>query len=224
MRFSNAITVDAPADELFAFLSDIERVAPCLPGARIDGRDGEDYLGSMQVKVGPIVASYQGSMRFVELDASARRAVMTARADEARGNGAAEARITTAIEEVEGGSRISLETDLQVRGRVAQFGRGAMEKISERMLQQFAQNLQAAMGSDAPGAPAADGAPRTAPAAATPGPGADPAPLDAFGLVSGVFGERGRAVAPLAVAAILGVLYGYLVGRLRSQRRPGSPA
>ncbi|HLM51970.1 MAG TPA: SRPBCC family protein, partial [Solirubrobacteraceae bacterium] len=142
MKFSNEVTVGAPADELFAFVSDVERVAPCLPGASVDGREGDDYQGSMKVKVGPITARYQGTLRFLELDEDGRRAVMRARADEVNGQGNAEARITSVVEEAEDGSRIRMDTDLQMRGRVAQFGRGAMEKISQRMFAEFAKNLE----------------------------------------------------------------------------------
>ena len=76
MRFSNEISVDAPADELFAFVSDPEQVVRCLPGASVEGRDGDDWRGAMSVKVGPIKAQLRGTLRFVELDADARRAVM----------------------------------------------------------------------------------------------------------------------------------------------------
>src|SRR3954468_21990109 len=142
MNIHNEITVQAPADELFAFLSDVERVGPCLPGASIEGRDGDDYAGRMKVKVGPINATYQGKLRFVELDKEARRAVMRARADEVNGQGNAEASITTEVEEAGEDSVIRMDTDLQMRGKVAQFGRGAMEKISQRMFEQFARNIE----------------------------------------------------------------------------------
>src|SRR5688500_11366440 len=128
MRFQNEIEVDSPPSELFAFLTDVERVAPCLPGASIDGREGDDYHGSMKVKVGPITGTYKGTMRFVERDEQALRAVMSARAAEVNGQGNAEAKITTQIEQAgDDSSRITMDTDLQMRGRVAQFGRGAME-------------------------------------------------------------------------------------------------
>src|SRR3954468_13446397 len=142
MNIHNEITVQAPADELFAFLSDVERVGPCLPGASIEGRDGDDYAGRMKVKVGPINATYQGKLRFVELDKEARRAVMRARADEVNGQGNAEASITTEVEEAGEDSVIRMDTDLQMRGKVAQFGRGAMEKISQRMFEEFARNIE----------------------------------------------------------------------------------
>src|ERR671928_314846 len=146
MRFQNEIEVAASPDELFAFVSDVERVAPCLPGAAIEGRDGDDYQGSMKVKVGPITGTYKGRMRFLERDEQARRAVMSARAAEVNGQGNAEAKITTEIEEAgQGASRIRMDTDLQMRGRVAQFGRGAMEKISQRMFDEFARNLEREM-------------------------------------------------------------------------------
>src|SRR3954452_4756645 len=154
MKFSNEIEVSQPPKELFAFLTDVERVAPCLPGASIDGRDGDDYTGSMKVKVGPITGTYKGKMRFLEQDEEALRAVMSARAAEVNGQGDAEAKITTQIEEAgDSASRIVMETDLQMRGRVAQFGRGAMEKISQRMFDEFARNLEREMSGGGAAAP-----------------------------------------------------------------------
>jgi carbon monoxide dehydrogenase subunit G len=233
MRFQNEIEVAAPPDELFAFVSDVERVAPCLPGAAIDGRDGDEYQGSMKVKVGPITGTYKGKMRFVERDEQARRAVMSARAAEVNGQGDAEATITTQIEEAgEGSSRISMDTDLQIRGRVAQFGRGAMEKISQRMFDEFARNLEREMsgggvdGAEAPAPDAAAEAPEAAQDAdprPTPRRPASPAPaggdgeaLDAVGLfVSPVL----QKALPVLGPALLGFGYGYLVGRLRERGR-----
>src|SRR3954464_12188223 len=146
MRFENEIEVGQPPKELFAFLTDVERVAPCLPGASIDGRDGGAYQGSMKVKVVAISGTYRGTMRFVEQDEDALRAVMSARSAEVNGQGDAEAKITTQIEAAgDDGSVVRMETDLQMRGRVAQFGRGAMEKISQRMFDEFARNLEREM-------------------------------------------------------------------------------
>jgi carbon monoxide dehydrogenase subunit G len=228
MRFQNEIEVAAPPDELFAFVSDVERVAPCLPGAAIDGHEGDEYQGSMKVKVGPITGTYKGKMRFVERDEDARRAVMSARAAEVNGQGDAEATITTQIEEAgEGSSRIRMDTDLQIRGRVAQFGRGAMEKISQRMFDEFARNLEQAMtggGGEAEGAeaPAPDAAqePEARPAAVRPAAPAasagDGQPLDAMGMfVSPVL----QKALPVLGPALIGFGYGYLLGRLRELRR-----
>ena len=147
MRFSNEISVDAPPDELFAFMSDPEQVVSCLPGASVEGRDGDDWRGAMSVKVGPIKASYQGTLRFLELDPDARRAVMRVRADEASGAGQAEAKI---VSEISDDSCLRMETDLQVRGKVAQFGRGALESLSGKMLERFAENVEAAIAGEQP--------------------------------------------------------------------------
>src|SRR3954469_22593515 len=197
MRFENEIEVAQPPKELFAFLTDVERVAPCLPGASIDGRDGDDYTGSMKVKVGPITGTYKGKMRFLEQDEDALRAVMSARAAEVNGQGDAEARITTQIEQAgDESSRIRMETDLQMRGRVAQFGRGAMEKISQRMFDEFARNLEREMSGGGGGAvaeadpsedepPAEETAEPSAPragAAPSSGGGGDTKALDAMSL------------------------------------------
>jgi uncharacterized protein len=242
MRFENEIEVAQPAKELFAFLTDVERVAPCLPGASIDGRDGDDYTGSMKVKVGPITGTYKGKMRFLEQDEDALRAVMSARAAEVNGQGDAEAKITTQIEQAgDESSRIRMETDLQMRGRVAQFGRGAMEKISQRMFDEFARNLEREMsggaGAEAPpddagGEEAAPEAPaeqpaekpaereqpraraaRSEPAA---GGGGEAQALDAMSLfVTPVL----KKALPVLGPALIGLGYGYLLGRLRELRR-----
>jgi carbon monoxide dehydrogenase subunit G len=223
MRLTNEISVNAAPDELFAFVSDIERVAACLPGARIDESNGDQYRGSMRVKVGPITANYHGTLRLVELDVNARRAVLCARADETAGQGLAEARIVTAIDETAGASRIRMDTDLQIRGRVAQFGRGAMEKVAERLFAEFARNLEATVTGD--GRPAAGGgqAPggtgqrrrADAPSAARPQPPAAAAELDVANLVP----QSARRVAPLILSAVIGFGYGYLAGKLRERAR-----
>lgn len=229
MKFANEISVDAPPDDLFEFLADVERVAPCLPGASIDGKDGDDYQGSMKVKVGPITGRYRGTMRFLELDRDRRRAVMQARAEEESGQGNAEARIDAAIEEADGKSRLRMQTDLQMRGRVAQFGRGAMERISQRMFSEFAHNIeqQIADGALPPedeqqiegreGAGGrADVKDRPSKQKHGPGDADEGAALDAFGLVGG---PLIRKAGPVLVPALVGFGYGYLVGRLRELTR-----
>src|SRR4051812_6487401 len=228
MRFENEIEVAQPPKELFAFLTDVERVAPCLPGASIDGREGDDYTGSMKVKVGPITGTYKGRMRFLEQDEDALRAVMSARAAEVNGQGDAEAKITTQIEQAgDEASRIRMETDLQMRGRVAQFGRGAMEKISQRMFDEFARNLEREMsggggadatdaGASGDGAPAAEHEetaekppPRAKPEPApSSGGGGEPQALDAMSLF--VTPALKKAL-PVLGPALVGLGYGYLL-------------
>ena len=97
MKIQNEIEISAPPDELFDLLSDPERVAPCMPGASLEGKDDDSYEGTVKLKVGPITASYQGTLRFVELDHDSRRAVMAASADEKEGQGNLEARITASV-------------------------------------------------------------------------------------------------------------------------------
>jgi uncharacterized protein len=225
VRIHNEITLQAPADELFEFLSDVERVGPCLPGATIEGKDGEDYAGRMKVKVGPINATYQGKLRFLELDKDARRAVMRARAEEVNGQGNAEASITTEVEDADGGnSVIRMDTDLQIRGKVAQFGRGAMEKISQRMFEQFAGNIEQAFNGDGAAEPEGEAeaepadrepAPERARAAAPAGGDDDGQALDVFGML----GTPNMAKAgPVVAVALVALGYGYLYGRLRESR------
>lgn len=241
MRFENEIKVDQPPAQLFAFLTDVERVAPCLPGASIDGRDGDDYTGSMKVKVGPITGTYKGTMRFLEQDEDALRAVMSARAAEVDGQGHAEAKITTRIEGAgDDASVVRMETDLQMRGRVAQFGRGAMERISQRMFDEFARNLEREMAgggnaADAAAAPDATDGAAGADAAAT--PGSEPAEREQREASRAPeprpASDDGQALDPLSLfvtpvlkkalpvvgPALIGLGYGYLLGRLRELRR-----
>ena len=232
MRFENEIEVGQPPKQLFAFLTDVERVAPCLPGASIDGRDGDAYQGSMKVKVGPISGTYRGTMRFLEQDEDALRAVMSARAAEVNGQGDAEAKITTQIEAAgDDASVVRMETDLQMRGLVAQFGRGAMEKISQRMFDEFARNLEREMsgGGGAPEPEAAED--EQAPAEAPSGderserserseptkPAAGEA--QALDAMSMFVTPALRKALPVLGPALIGLGYGYLLGRLRELRR-----
>ena len=187
----------------------------------------------MKVKVGPITGTYKGKMRFLEQDEDALRAVMTARAAEVNGQGDAEAKITTQIEaDGDGSSRIRMQTDLQMRGRVAQFGRGAMAKISQRMFDEFASNLEREMtGAGAAEEPTAEEpaeapaeepaeAPAEAPTSAQPPKparaAAEPEALDPFGMfVAPVL----KKAVPILGPALIGLGYGYLLGRLRELRR-----
>jgi carbon monoxide dehydrogenase subunit G len=145
MKFTNEIDLQLPPDEVFAALIDAERVAPCLPGARLEGRDGDSYLGGIRVKVGPVVANYAGKMAFEDVDQTNRRVVLRGSGVEAKGQGSAEARIVCTVAETVDGARVIVETDLDVAGRIAQFGSGPMEKIAKRLFAEFAKNLHALM-------------------------------------------------------------------------------
>lgn len=226
MKLTNNVPIDVAPEVLFEFVSDIEQVAPCLPGAQLDGRDGDDYLGSMKVRVGPITVSYKGVLKFEELDAAGRRAVMKVDADEVAGTGAASARIVTVIEPSAQGSLMQMETDLDVAGKAAQFGQGTIQKISERLMRQFATNIEKRVQVTAPepaaGAATADtAAPEQATAASTGSgaagatrlpPPAETEALNAFDLLVGPDAQRWLGV---AVGALVGLLIGFLLGRRR---------
>ena len=154
MKLENEFTVPAPVDRAWEVLLDLERVAPCLPGAAIDGREGDAHTGTMTVKIGPITARYKGTVKIEESDEQAHRAVMRAQARDARGQGTAAATITSSMEAVDDGTRVRVETDMRITGPAAQFGRGVMQDVSAKMMGRFAECLAGLMGED--GAPAAD--------------------------------------------------------------------
>ncbi len=148
MELRNTFTVDAPIEDAWEVLIDAERVAPCLPGAVLVGREGEDFLGQMKIKLGPIKADFNGKVRYEDKDAEAHRVVLDARGKDAKGLGNAAAKITLALESAEAGTAITVVTDLDISGRVAQFGRNSLEDVSQRMIGQFATSLETMLGGD----------------------------------------------------------------------------
>ncbi len=148
MKLQNEFTVPATVDQAFAVLLDVERVAPCLPGAVLDGGDGETYTGAMTIKLGPVKSRYQGTVRIEQADESAHRAVMRAEATDGKGQGTAAATITTVMRGVPEGTRVEVETDLRVSGPAAQFGRGVMQDVSGKLMRQFADCLAEEMQAD----------------------------------------------------------------------------
>ena len=177
MKLENEFTVPAPVEQAWEVLLDVERVAPCLPGAALTGSEGDEHQGTMTIKIGPITTRYQGTVRIEEADESARRAVMRAQARDSRGQGTAAATITSTMEAVEGGTRVRVETDMRVTGPAAQFGRGVMQDVSAKLMSRFADCLAEQM-SGGPAEPApAPAEPAPAPAATTPRrPAATPPP------------------------------------------------
>jgi carbon monoxide dehydrogenase subunit G len=172
MNLENEFTVPAGIDEAWAVLLDVERVAPCLPGAAVEpaGEDGE-FNGTMTVKIGPITARYKGSVRIQEADEANRRAVMRAQAKDARGQGTASATITSTMEPApEGGTKVKVVTDMRVTGPAAQFGRGVMQDVSAKMMRQFAECLAREMEGTGAAEPAAAAPATPEPAAAEPAP------------------------------------------------------
>jgi uncharacterized protein len=143
MELAHEFTVAVPVGKAWEVLTDIERIAPCLPGAELTGVDGGTYRGRVKVKVGPISVQYQGTAEFAEKDEAAHRVVLTAAGRDVRGQGNASALVTAVMTEQGDGTLVSIGTQLTVTGRVAQFGRGVMADISAGILRQFVANLEA---------------------------------------------------------------------------------
>ena len=138
MELINEFEVDAPLDVVWSVLTDVERIAPCLPGAQLQEVEGDEYRGVVKVKVGPITAQYKGAASFVEKDDSGYRAVLRAEGRDIRGTGNATADITAEMAPTATGTRVAVTTDLKVTGKVAQFGRGVMADVSKKLMCQFA--------------------------------------------------------------------------------------
>jgi carbon monoxide dehydrogenase subunit G len=168
MELTNEFRVAAPVEQAWAVLTDVERIAPCLPGAQLQEIEGDEYRGLVKVKVGPITAQYKGRATFVEKDDSARRAVLRAEGRDTRGQGNANATITATLTPDGEGTAVRVVTDLAITGKVAQFGRGVLADVSAKLLTQFVEALEADVLSGAP-APANEPAPAApAPARAAP--------------------------------------------------------
>ena len=182
MKLEQSFTVAAPVEQVWDMLVDVERVAPCLPGAEITGQapDGS-YEGNFTVKLGPTTASYRGSLKMDSLDEASRTATMHANGTDKRGQGGAHAVIVSTLRQEGEETVVDVATDFTITGRLARFGRGGMiEDISKRMMRDFSQCLQASIASEPAAAPAASEAPAAA-APISPGEEADAAVASAGG-------------------------------------------
>ncbi len=142
MELINEFDVSVPIGTAWAVLTDVERIAPCLPGAQLQEIEGEEYRGIVKVKVGPITAQYKGRATFLESDSTAYRLVLDAAGRDTRGAGNASAIITAQLESAGSGTHVTVTTDLTVTGKVAQFGRGVLADVSAKILTQFVDNLE----------------------------------------------------------------------------------
>ncbi len=204
----NEFVISVSADRAWALLTDIPRIASCLPGAVLQDMSGEEYRGQVKVKVGPIVAQYRGVVRFVELDEVALRAVLRAEGRDARGQGTANALITATLTGDSGGTRttVSVDTDLSITGKAAQFGRGVLAEVSARLMQQFVDNLEEEIRA-APDASSASDQPDQADQPELPDPphrGVPAAPVDLVGVAAGLLLRR--AARPSVLAGFVLVL------------------
>ena len=144
MKLENEFTVNVPVEDAWNVLLDLERVTPCLPGAALtEQSDDDEYKGEMKVRLGPVTQEYNGMVKIEEADESEHRAVLKADGKDARGQGAATATITSTLhDEGDGSTRVRVETDMQITGRAAQFGRGVQQDVAERLLSRFAECLE----------------------------------------------------------------------------------
>lgn len=164
MRIDNTFTVGLPAEDAWKVLLDVERIAPCMPGAELQEITEDEYRGVVKVKLGAITAQYKGAVRFAEIDEAGRRIVLRAEGRETRGQGNASATVTATLRPAgEGRTEVAIETDLTISGKIAQFGRGVMADVSSKLLDQFATCLESTILAGEAPAPAA---------AAVPSPGA----------------------------------------------------
>src|SRR4051812_45833896 len=241
MRFENSFDVDAPVDEVYATLLDLEKVAPAMPGAQVTEKVSDDaYKVAIKVKLGPMTMNYRGDVEVRDKDPQAHRAVLHVKAREARGQGTATADVTQRLEERGGGgTHATIEADVQLAGRAAAMGRGLIEDVSAKLVRQFAENLSEMLGGEAAAGGGGQAAAGEATAAAESEPAGEaaataereasrPAPqsaprepespggddsIDALGLAGGIVRDRLREPRTLGAVVAIVLLVAYLVGR-----------
>jgi carbon monoxide dehydrogenase subunit G len=151
MKIENAFDVPVSVPEAWSILTDIEGIAPCMPGAKLTDVLGDGaYRGQVSVRLGPVALTFDGTARFLELDADANRARVAAEGSDKKGRGGASAQVTFALAPLDGGTRVTIETDLTLSGAVAQYGRGAgmITELASRLVAQFAESLRAKIAAE----------------------------------------------------------------------------
>ena len=233
MELTNEFHVSVPVERAWAVLTDVERIAPCMPGAELHEVEGDEYRGVVKVKVGPITAQYKGTATFVERDDDAHRAVLRAEGRDTRGQGNANATVTATLQPDGDGTRVEVVTDLAVTGKVAQFGRGVLADVSAKLLGQFVERLETDVlnGEEpawAPAAPAVDveeappsGNGDGSEAPPQPEPAVvrriEPVPAEPVDLLGTAGGSVAKRVGP-AVGAVLFLLWVFTRRRKRRKR------
>lgn len=217
MELNNEFRVAVPVVKTWQVLTDVERVAPCIPGAQLLSVDGDDFTGVVKVKVGPITVSYKGDASFQEKDEAAQRVVIKATGKETRGSGNAAAVVTAQLKD-DGthGTIVSITTDLTISGKAAQFGRGVLADVSTNLIGQFARNLEADLLGDTATSAAASTPVAAATAAATASDG-----VDSVDLLKVVAVPMAKRYAPAIAAVAAGVTVGFLLGR-RKRAHPAA--
>jgi carbon monoxide dehydrogenase subunit G len=217
VELKNEFRVAVPGAKTWQVLTDVERVAPCIPGAQLLSVDGDDFTGVVKVKVGPITVSYKGDASFQEKDEAAQRVVIKATGKETRGSGNAAAVVTAQLKD-DGthGTIVSITTDLTISGKAAQFGRGVLADVSTNLIGQFARNLEADLLGDNATSASASTPVAAATAAATASDG-----VDSVDLLKVVAVPMAKRYAPAIAAVAAGVTVGFLLGR-RKRAHPAA--
>lgn len=230
MQLEHEFTVPVPVDRAWEVLLDVETIAPCMPGASVETVEGDSFTGNVKVKVGPITVAYAGKASFLEKDAAAHRAVVEAKGRETRGSGTAAATVTARMTDESGSTRVNVVTDLAITGKPAQFGRGVMNDVGNKLIGQFADCLAttiteggAVSAGAAPHAGEAAGGEARAASDGGPGPatgaheGAQqtrPTP-ESIDLLDVAGGSLAKRLAPVAALVLLIVIVWAVVHRRR---------
>jgi carbon monoxide dehydrogenase subunit G len=209
MQLNNTFKVPVPVDEAWRVMLDYPRLARCMPGAAVDEVHGDDVLGRVKVKLGPVSVTYQGKVTFTEKDAASHRVTLSAAGREVRGSGTASALVTAVMTDAGGATtEVSVSTDLNITGRPAQFGRGVVAEVSERLIGQFAENLARELesGQSQP-APAAQSQSAPAVQPGQPQPAQPARAADSLNLLGLIGGPVLKRLAPVlaVVAALAGI-------------------
>ncbi|WP_433603015.1 SRPBCC family protein [Nocardia sp. CA-135953] len=214
MKIANEFTVNAPVEQAWQVLTDLEQVVPLMPGAQMVGWQGQDFLGKLKVKVGPVTSEFTGKANFVERDEHDHRAVINGTGRDARGSGNAAATITTQLREDGGKTRVTVDTDLKIVGKLAQLGSGVLQQVSEKLLGQFVTSLEAKLAASDSAAPVVGpDSPEMRPQPVTQ---TEPAPLDLVDLAGPAMIKKYAPAIALALASVLAIIL--LRRRMRGKR------
>jgi carbon monoxide dehydrogenase subunit G len=216
MDLNHEFIVNVPVNDAWVILTDLERIAPCLPGAQLTEVEGDTYRGQVKVKVGPIVAQFKGQASFVSRDDVAHRATLKGEGRDTTGKGTASAIITAQLTSVTPTStKCTVVTNLTISGKVAQFGRGALADVSDKLLAQFSENLNQLINSS-PATAATATATSTTTATATPATTATPeirkiesaevAPLDLLGTAGAPILKRAIPAVVVLIAVVIAAI------------------
>jgi carbon monoxide dehydrogenase subunit G len=232
LKIDNEFTVGVPIDRAWAVLTDLEGIAPCMPGAVLTGVEGDVYSGKVKIKVGPITSEYAGTARFTERDEANHRAVIDASGRDVRGAGNAAAAITAQLRAEGSSTVVSVDTDLKISGKIAQFGSGMIKEVSTKLLGQFVDCLEGKLAADVPvpsapaaATPAAEGSAADGLASDGPGaegpaatvesapvgrvftPSAEPAPLNLMSIAGSSVYKRVLPLAAVIVVIVAVIVY-----------------